>query len=150
MSTSRDILQHFAWEVTLARDLCNSAHSFHRTTLVEGKDWFPSMRWLVVVLAGVLLAVSSVTAQDAPQPDPERKVVHKVAPTYPDLARRTNLSGAVKLVVVVAPNGSVKSSEPKGGNPVLIVAALAAAKDWKFAPASRETRQEIEFHFSPR
>jgi TonB family protein len=108
------------------------------------------MRLLVAVLAGVLLAVSSVTAQDAPQPDPERKVMHKVAPSYPDLARRTHVSGAVKLVVVVAPNGSVKSSEPKGGNPVLIVAALAAAKDWKFAPASRETRQEIEFHFSPR
>jgi TonB family protein len=107
------------------------------------------MRWLVAVLAGVLLAVSSVTAQDAPQPDPERKVVHKVAPTYPDLARRTRLRGAVKLVVVVAPNGSVQSSEPMGGNPVLIVAAVAAVKEWKFAPANRETRQAIEFKFTP-
>ncbi len=107
------------------------------------------MRWLVAVLAGVLLAVSAVTAQDSAQPDPERKVVHRVAPTYPDLARRTRLSGAVKLVVVVAPDGSVKSSEPRGGNPVLIVAAAAAAKEWKFSPASKETRQTIEFQFTP-
>jgi TonB family protein len=107
------------------------------------------MRLLVTVLAGVLLAVSSVTAQDAPGPDPERKVVHKVTPTYPELARRTRLSGVVKLVVVVAPNGSVESSEPKGGNPVLIVAAAAAAKEWKFTPASKETRQTIEFQFTP-
>jgi TonB family protein len=104
---------------------------------------------LVAVLAGTLLAVSPVPAQDAPVPDPERKVVHRVAPTYPDLARRTGLRGVVKLVVVVAPNGSVKSSEPKGGNPVLIVAAAAAAKQWTFTPASKETRQTIEFQFNP-
>jgi protein TonB len=128
----------------------NAACPFHRTTLVEGKGWFPSMRWLVAVLAGTLFAVSAVTAQDSPRPDPERKIMHKVVPVYPDLARRMQLSGAVKLVVVVAPNGSVKSSEPAGGSPVFIMAAEDAVKEWKFVPASEETRQTIEFHFSPR
>ena len=108
------------------------------------------MRWLVAVLATTLLAVSAVTAQDSPRPDPERKLMHKVAPAYPDLARRLQLSGAVKLVVVVAPNGSVKSSLPVGGNPVFIMAAEEAVKEWKYAPASEETRQTVEFHFSHR
>jgi protein TonB len=108
------------------------------------------MRWLVAVLATTLLAVSAVTAQDSPRPDTERKLTHKVVPVYPDLARRMQLSGAVKLVVVVAPNGSVKSSEPAGGSPVFIMAAEDAVKEWKSAPANEETRQTIEFQFSPR
>ena len=108
------------------------------------------MRKLVAVLAGALLAVSTVTAQDSPRPDPERKLMHKVVPVYPDLARRLQLSGAVKLVVVVAPNGSVKSSSPAGGSPLLIMAAEEAVKEWKFAPANEETQQTIEFRFSPR
>jgi len=76
--------------------------------------------------------------------------MHKVAPAYPDLARRLQLSGAVKLVVVVAPNGSVKSASPAGGSPVFIMAAEEAVKEWKYAPAREETRQTVEFHFSPR
>ncbi len=107
------------------------------------------MRWLVAVLSGTLLAVSAVTAQESPRLDPERKVMHKVAPAYPDLAQRLHLSGAVKLVVVVAPNGSVKSAALVGGNPVFIKAAEEAVKEWKFVPASEETRQAVEFHFSP-
>jgi protein TonB len=108
------------------------------------------MRWLVAVLAGALLAVSTVTAQDSPRPDPERKLMHKVVPVYPDLARRMQLSGAVKVVVVVAANGSVKSVASAAGHPVFLMAAEEAVKEWKFAPASEETRQTIEFRFSPR
>jgi protein TonB len=108
------------------------------------------MRWLVAILAGTLLAVCVVTAQNSPRPQPERKIIHKVAPVYPDLARRINLTGSVKLVVVVAPSGSVKSSEPAGGSPLLIVAAEEAVKEWKFAPANEETQQTIEFRFSNR
>lgn len=108
------------------------------------------MRWLVAVLAATLLAVSAVTAQDSPRPEPERKPMRKVVPVYPDLARPMQLSGTVKLVVVVAPNGSVKSVASASGHPVFVMAAEEAVKEWKFAPASEETRQTIEFHFSPR
>lgn len=54
----------------------------------------------------------------------------------------------VKLVALVAPNGSVKSTEAVGGNPVLIRAAVDAVKGWKFAPALNETREVIELRFS--
>jgi hypothetical protein len=33
---------------------------------------------------------------------------------------------------------------------VFVMAAEEAVNEWKFAPASEETRQTIEFQFSPR
>jgi TonB family protein len=79
----------------------------------------------------------------------ERKVVQRVLPVYPELARSANISGTVKLLVMVAPNGAVKSVQPMGGNPLLIKAAQDAVTNWKFAPASEETREPVELHFAP-
>jgi TonB family protein len=73
-----------------------------------------------------------------------------VSPVYPDLARRLQMSGVVKLSATVAPDGSVKSTKPVGGNPVLIKAAQDAVTTWKYAPAPDETRELIELRFSPR
>ena len=44
-------------------------------------------------LASVVLSHRSSLAQD--EPEVECKVLSKVAPTYPDLARKTNVLGAV-------------------------------------------------------
>jgi TonB family protein len=76
--------------------------------------------------------------------------VRQVVPIYPELARKTNISGVVKLLATVDASGSVKSVTPVGGNPVLIKAAADAAMNWKYAPASSETRQLIELRFSSR
>ena len=80
---------------------------------------------------------------------PERKIVQPVVPVYPELARNANIAGTVRLLVVVAPNGSVKSVQAVGGNPVLIKVAQEAVTNWKFAPSTEETREPIELHFSP-
>lgn len=77
----------------------------------------------------------------------ERKVMDRVAPTYPDLARRTHLSGVVKLEVVVRPNGTVKSVKPVGGNPVLIDAATAAVSKWRFEAGPVDTAEVVELSF---
>jgi len=66
--------------------------------------------------------------------------VQQVAPVYPDLAKRMQISGVVKLRAAIAPNGSVKWIEPVGGNPVLLKAAQEAVANWKYAPAPDETR----------
>lgn len=95
-------------------------------------------------------AASATQAQDSNTSQQERKVVHKVSPAYPDLAKRTGISGVVKFRVTVAPNGSVKLIEPVGGNPVLIKAAHDAVTNWKYAPAADETRESIELRFDPR
>ncbi len=60
-----------------------------------------------------------------------------------------NLSGAVKLIAVVTANGRVKTVEALGGSPVLIESAKYAVSQWKYAPASDETREVIEIHFAP-
>ena len=79
----------------------------------------------------------------------DRKIVKKIMPRYPEVARRMNLSGTVKVVAIVAPDGKVKSVEPVGGSPVLIQAAKDAITGWKFAPASAESKESIELHFNP-
>ena len=78
-----------------------------------------------------------------------RKVKSKVAPSYPELARRMAISGVVKVQVVVAPNGSVKSTKVVGGHPLLVNAAVDALKKWRFDAASEETTGVVEFKFDP-
>jgi len=105
-------------------------------------------RRLIVFLL-VLLAVSSVaSAQDSETSRQARELVHRAAPIYPELARRLQMSGVVKLRATIAPNGSVKSIEPVGGNPVLMKSAQEAVTNWKYAPAPTETRELIELRFN--
>jgi TonB family protein len=108
------------------------------------------LRWrlfslLVCAPAVVVLSGSFSWAQQ--EPEIVRKVVSKVAPTYPDLARRLNLHGVVKLVVVIAPDGSVKSTEVMGGNPVLTQAAIDAVRKWRYQAAPEQTHGVVELRF---
>lgn len=79
-----------------------------------------------------------------------RRLINRVQPQYPEMARNINLSGIVKAEALVAPNGVVKSIEVKGGNPVLVRAAQNAIYKWKWTPATHETREPIEVKFEPR
>jgi TonB family protein len=81
--------------------------------------------------------------------DTGRKLVRKIEPRYPEIARRMNLGGTVKLIAVVAPDGNVKKVEPVGGSPLLVQAAESAITQWKFAPAGGESRETVELHFTP-
>jgi TonB family protein len=94
-----------------------------------------------------LLALSSVSAQATSIEDSKRKVKFKTNPQYSELARRMSLNGKVKIEVVIAPDGHVKSSRAVGGHPLLVQSCLDAVKDWRFEPASEETTQIIEFEF---
>jgi len=79
-----------------------------------------------------------------------RRAKSKVQPAYPELARKMNIAGTVKIEVVVAPNGTVKDARVVGGHPVLASAALDAARKWRFEPASTESSGVIDFKFEPR
>jgi TonB family protein len=107
--------------------------------------------------AGVLLAVVAVAAgvgvgglraQDG-QSEITRRAKSKVQPVYPELARKMNLTGTVKVEVVVAPNGTVKEAKVVGGHPVLANAALEAVKKWRFEPAAMESSGVVDFKFEP-
>jgi TonB family protein len=90
----------------------------------------------------------SVAQQE--QGETKRRIVSKVAPMYPELARRMNITGSVKVEVVIAPNGSVKSDKIIGGHPVLAQAAEDAIRKWKWTPAPQESTELIDIKFSPR
>ncbi len=76
-----------------------------------------------------------------------RRAKTKVQPEYPELAKRMNIAGTVKIEVVVAPNGTVKEAHVVGGHPVLANAALDAARKWRFEPAPGESTGVIDFKF---
>ncbi|HEV2194901.1 MAG TPA: energy transducer TonB [Candidatus Acidoferrum sp.] len=99
--------------------------------------------------AGALLILSGVSAlaQSGSTDESKRKVKTKVSPVYPELARRMNVAGKVKIEVVISPDGHVKTTRVVGGHPLLVQACQDAVKEWKFAPASEETTQVVEFEF---
>jgi len=102
---------------------------------------------LLVAAAATLFAGSLAFAQQTTVEEGKRKVKTKVAPAVPELARRMNITGKVKIEVVIAPDGHVKSSRALGGHPVLVQTCLDTVKDWKFEPAPEETTQVVEFEF---
>lgn len=109
------------------------------------RRWF-QLPLLVCATAAVVLSGPFSRAQQD-EPAVERKVVSKVAPVYPELARKLNLRGVVKLIVVIAPDGKVKSTEVLGGNPVLTQAAVDAVRKWRYEPAPQQTHGVVELRF---
>ncbi len=77
----------------------------------------------------------------------DRKVVNRVAPTYPELAKKMHIQGTVKLEATVRANGSVKSTRVIGGNPVLVEAASDAVMKWKFSPGPNDTTEIVQLSF---
>ena len=110
----------------------------------SAQQWLAGML-LVAVSGMIMLQAVPSRAQD----ELTRKAKTKVAPTYPELARRMSIAGVVKVQVVVAPNGSVKSTKVVGGHPLLVNAAVDAVKRWRFESASEETTGVVEFKFDP-
>jgi len=102
---------------------------------------------LLVLLSVLSFAPGYAHAQESSES--VRKILTRVAPQYPSLARSMNIRGTVRAVATVAPNGTVKSVEVKGGHPVLAEAAQNALRQWKFEPASHETYEIIEIRFAP-
>ena len=78
-----------------------------------------------------------------------RKTKSKVTPLYPELAKRMNISGVVKVQITVAANGSIKDAKVVGGHPVLANAAMDAVKKWRFETGAGESTGIVEFHFDP-
>ncbi|MGH9501918.1 MAG: energy transducer TonB [Terriglobales bacterium] len=101
-----------------------------------------------LVLLGVLTFVPVSFAQQE-QGESGRRIVNRVMPQYPDIAKTMNIRGSVKAEALVEPNGVVKSVEVKGGHPLLVRAAQNAIYKWKWAPAAHETREPIEVKFDP-
>ncbi len=107
--------------------------------------------WMRKLLVGAALSSIFATFALARQSGSEqgkRKVKSKVAPVYPELAKRMNVTGRAKIEVIITPDGRVKSTRALGGHPLLVQACLDAVKEWKFVAAPEETTQVVECEFS--
>jgi TonB family protein len=101
----------------------------------------------LIVAAGACAALFSPVGMAQKTDHAERKILSKVSPAYPDLAKRMHVGGVVKVEVVVRSNGSVKSARALGGNPVLIESATEAVHKWKFETAAAETTEVLQLTF---
>jgi len=102
---------------------------------------------LFVLIALLTFAPNHALTQEVS--DSGRKVVTKVVPQYPGIARSMKIQGTVRADVLVAPNGKVTSIEVKGGHPLLAQAAQEALRQWKWELASHETHEIVELRFTP-
>jgi TonB family protein len=100
---------------------------------------------VAVLLGGVKLTLRAQNSDN----EVVRRAKSKVQPEYPELARRMNITGTVRVQVVVAPNGTVKDAKVVGGHPVLAGAALEAVRKWRFEPAPAESTGVVDFKFEP-
>ncbi len=62
------------------------------------------------------------------------KLVNRVQPLYPPLARQTRISGTVKLHAIIGKDGTVQQLQVVSGHPLLVQAALDAVKQWRYQP----------------
>jgi periplasmic protein TonB len=98
----------------------------------------------------------------APAPTPVLKrsqvvaavVASKVAPVYPDQAKRYGLFGKVVISAKVTKTGTVGEVRPVTGNAILSDAAIRAVKKWRYKPATMDGRPvdstvELTFEFNP-
>jgi TonB family protein len=104
--------------------------------------------WVCIALITLVTAIAIGLQPAFAVEDGNRKVKIRVSPTYPDLAKRMNVTGTVKVQVVIAPNGTVKSTKVIGGHPLLIEPSIDALKKWKYEPGSEDTTTTVEFVFN--
>ena len=97
------------------------------------------------VFFSILTFFPKAPAQDSSEVS--RKILARVAPQYPNIARSMNIQGSVRADVLVAANGTAKSVEVKGGHPLLGQSAQDALRQWKWEPASHETHEIVELKF---
>ena len=93
------------------------------------------------------LLSSAAVAQTPTTDEGKRKVKSKTSPSYPDIAKRMNVTGKVKIEVIITPDGRVRSTRVIGGHPLLVQVCEDSVKEWKFFPAPEETTQVVEFDF---
>jgi len=83
------------------------------------------------------------------------KLVQHPEPVYPPLAMQARISGVVHLNVIIGKDGTVQKLTVASGHPLLVPAALEAARQWVYQPTLLNgqpvevvTQIEVEFTLS--
>jgi periplasmic protein TonB len=61
-------------------------------------------------------------------------LIHRVEPAYPTLARAARVQGEVVLSAIIDANGQITNLQLVSGHPMLVPAALAAVREWRYKP----------------
>jgi periplasmic protein TonB len=64
----------------------------------------------------------------------QAKLIHKVIPVYPTLAKNARIFGVVHLVGIIAKDGTIRNLQLISGHPMLSPAALEAVRQWVYLP----------------
>ena len=82
-------------------------------------------------------------------------LIKKVQPKYPEEARKKHVEGTVLMKTIISHEGDVQELTVVSGDPLLVPAALEAAKQWKYRPyllhgqpVEIETQIMMNFHFT--
>jgi protein TonB len=97
------------------------------------------------VIGGIVSATSNLSVvPKLVAPNPQRirisqgvtkgLCIHRVEPTYPTLAKSARVQGEVILSAVINGNGEIQNLQLVSGHPMLVPAALAAVKQWRYKP----------------
>jgi len=97
--------------------------------------------------AALALLASAVVPQENQPKENQPKLLKKVVPAYPDILKKMNVSGTVRVQATIAADGSVKDVEARGGNAIFIDSVAAAVRSWKFVPGERQRTADITVSF---
>lgn len=133
--------------------------------------------WGVLCLSVLLAAQDSApdskspppASQQSPQPQEQQQpkrvrvslgvsqglLIKKVAPKYPESARRNHIQGTVLLLAEIGTDGAIHNLVLVSGEPSLAKAAIKAVKQWKYKPyylegkpVEVETQIQVNFALS--
>lgn len=96
-------------------------------------------------LAALVLAVALALPAHAAD---ERAVKSRVAPIYPEIAKRLKIAGVVKIEATVDANGKVVNVKTISGNHMLSDSAEEAVRHWKFETGSGDATVNIDINFT--
>jgi len=97
----------------------------------------------------VLVSAMPLAAHARDENSSDRRLVTRIEPEYPEALKRLYIGGVVRLEVLVAPNGVVKSTKLLGGSPILGQSTMKAVKQWRYAPAAAEQTLTVKLEFDP-
>jgi periplasmic protein TonB len=83
----------------------------------------------------------------------EAKVIRRVLPVYPVLAKQARIQGTVELVGIISTDGTIQNLQVVSGHPLLVPAAVDAVRQWLYQPTRLngqpvEVVAPIRVHFS--
>ena len=113
-------------------------------------------------MGGVLGGVLSAANSTAPKIQPQRvrissgvaagKIINKVQPVYPPIAKSARVQGKVVLQAIISKNGTIENLKVVSGHPMLTQAAIDAVSRWRYQPyilngepVEVETNVEVTF-----